>query len=323
MARVLVTGGAGFVGSHLCERLLADGHLVVALDDFTTGSEGNVAHLRGRRRFTLIEHDVTTPFEVECDRIFNLACPASPVHDQADPVRTTLTSVLGTLHGLELARRQEVRFLQASTSEVYGDPAVHPQPESYLGNVSTTGPRACYDEDKRCAESVVMDFHRGHGVETRIARIFNTYGPRMAWDDGRVVSNFVVQALLGEPLTIYGDGTQTRSFCYVSDLVDGLIRLMDSDVTEPVNLGNPQELTMIELAHEVLGLTGSKSELCRRPLPVDDPKQRRPDIARARRLLGFAPKVRLTAGLTRTIAEFRERLARLRPGSTEVVAAAQ
>ncbi len=308
--RIVVTGGAGFVGSHLCDRLVSDGHQVVAIDDFTTGSPENVAHLLGRPGFRLLEHDVAEPWHLACDRIFNLACPASPVHYQADPVKTTLTSVLGAVNALRVAHEHGARFLQASTSEVYGDPTVHPQPETYLGNVSTTGPRACYDEGKRCAESLIMDFHRIHGVETRIARIFNTYGPRMAQDDGRVVSNFVVQALQGEPLTIYGEGMQTRSFCFVSDLVEGLVRLMASDEVMPVNLGNPQEFTMLELAERVLRLTGSSSELVRRPLPPDVPRQRRPDISRARRILGFAPRVPLEVGLTLTIEDFRARLAR-------------
>ena len=309
MAKILVTGGAGFVGSHLCEQLLRQGNEVIALDDFSTGSADNVAHLVGRKTFALVEHDVNVAYDFDVELVFNLACPASPPHYQADPVRTTLTSVIGTLHALELAQKRRARVLQASTSEVYGDPLVHPQPESYAGCVNPVGPRACYDEGKRCAESLVMDFHRAYGVETRLVRIFNTYGPRMAFDDGRVVSNFILQALTGEDLTIYGDGTQTRSFCFVSDLVGGLIRLMQHPTeTRPVNLGNPEEFTMRELAREVVALTGSSSRLVHRPLPVDDPKQRRPDIRRARELLGFRPRVPLRDGLARTIEDFRARL---------------
>jgi UDP-glucuronate decarboxylase len=309
MAKILVTGGAGFVGSHLCERLLREGNEVIALDDFSTGSVENVAHLRGRPSFSLVEHDVTEPYDFDVELIYNLACPASPPHYQADPVKTTLINVLGTLHALRLGRRRKARVLQASTSEVYGDPMVHPQPESYAGCVNTLGPRACYDEGKRCAESLMMDFARMYQVETRIVRIFNTYGPRMAFDDGRVVSNFILQALSGEDLTIYGDGTQTRSFCFVSDLVGGIIRLMQHPTeTRPVNLGNPEEFTMRQLAEEVLLLTGADSRLVHRPLPVDDPRQRRPDIRRARELLGFRPRVPLREGLARTIADFRARL---------------
>jgi UDP-glucuronate decarboxylase len=309
MAKILVTGGAGFVGSHLCEQLLRQGNEVIALDDFSTGSADNVSHLCAYETFTLVEHDVTLPYDFPVELVFNLACPASPPHYQADPVRTTLTSVLGTLHALQLGAKRRARVLQASTSEVYGDPLVHPQPESYAGCVSTIGPRACYDEGKRCAESLVMDFHRVAKVETRIVRIFNTYGPRMAFDDGRVVSNFTLQALTGADLTIYGDGTQTRSFCYVSDLVGGLIRLMQHPTeTRPVNLGNPEEFTMRELAQEVLALTRSSSQLVFRPLPVDDPKQRRPDIRRAREVLGFQPRVSLREGLALTIEDFRVRL---------------
>jgi UDP-glucuronate decarboxylase len=319
MAKILVTGGAGFVGSHLCEQLLRQGNEVIALDDFSTGSADNVAHLCGYKTFTVVEHDVTTPYDFDVELVFNLACPASPPHYQADPVRTTLTSVLGTLHALELGQRRHARVLQASTSEVYGDPMVHPQPESYAGCVNTLGPRACYDEGKRCAESLVMDFQRCYGVETRMVRIFNTYGPRMAFDDGRVVSNFILQALTGASLTVYGDGSQTRSFCFVSDLVGGLIRLMQHPTeTRPVNLGNPEEFTMRELAHQVLALTGSASRLVQRPLPIDDPRQRRPDIRRAREVLGFAPRVPLQEGLMRTIEDFRARLKR--PLETAAVA---
>jgi UDP-glucuronate decarboxylase len=320
MAKILVTGGAGFVGSHLCEQLLRQGNEVIALDDFSTGSTRNVAHLAAYSTFQLVEHDVTDPYDFDVDLIYNLASPASPPQYQKNPIKTTLINVLGVLHGLELARRRKARFLQASTSEVYGDPMVHPQPESYAGCVNTLGPRACYDEGKRCAESLVMDFHRVHQVETRMVRIFNTYGPRMAFDDGRVVSNFIVQALTGQDLTLYGDGTQTRSFCFVSDLVGGLIRLMQHPTeTRPVNLGNPEEFTMGELARQVLELTGSSSRLVHRPLPVDDPRQRRPDIRRAAEVIGFRPLVPLREGITRTIEEFRARLEsspRLIPAAT-------
>jgi UDP-glucuronate decarboxylase len=307
--RILVTGGAGFVGSHLCEYLLDQGHQVTALDNLSTGSLANVAHLTSRRAFRLVEHDVTEPFDIHADQIYNLASPASPVHYQSDPIKTMLTNVLGTLHGLRLAQKCRARFLQASTSEVYGDPLVHPQPESYLGNVNTTGIRACYDEGKRCAETLVMDFRRRKGVGVRVARIFNTYGPRMAADDGRVVSNFVVQALSGEDITVYGDGSQTRSFCYVSDLVEGLVALMEHpDETGPVNLGNPGEFTMLELAREVIELSGSKSRIVFRRLPEDDPKQRRPCIDKAMQRLGYRPKIPLKRGLVMTIECFRARL---------------
>jgi UDP-glucuronate decarboxylase len=307
--RIIVTGGAGFVGSHLCERLLEQGHSVLALDDFTTGSSKNVAHLQKNPRFRLEVHDVTRPFSFEADRIYNLACPASPPHYQRDPVRTTLISVLGTLHGLTLAERHRARFFQASTSEVYGDPEVHPQPESYRGCVNPIGVRACYDEGKRCAESLAMDFSRDRGVEVRLARIFNTYGPRMAFNDGRVVSNFIVQALRGDDITVYGDGSQTRSFCYVDDLVSGIIALMDHPIeTGPINLGNPCEFSVLELAEEVLKLTGSRSRIIHKPLPPDDPRQRKPIIDRAKKALGWTPKTPLEEGLKRTIAEFHARL---------------
>jgi UDP-glucuronate decarboxylase len=310
MAKVLVTGGAGFVGSHLCEQLLREGNEVIALDDFSTGSPENTAHLRAFASFHLVEHDVTVPFDFPVDLICNLACPASPPHYQSDPVRTTLINVLGTLNGLRLAEKRSARFLQASTSEVYGDPLVHPQPEEYTGSVSCIGPRACYDEGKRCAESLVMDFHRSAGVDTRLVRIFNTYGPRMAFDDGRVVSNFILQALTRSDLTLYGTGTQTRSFCYVSDLVSGVIRLLlHPSETRPINLGNPGEFTMRQLAEQVLALTGSSSRIAHRPLPIDDPRQRRPDIRRARDVLGWRPRVALREGLLATIANFRARLA--------------
>ncbi|WP_437965722.1 UDP-glucuronic acid decarboxylase family protein [Sorangium sp. So ce260] len=304
--RILVTGGAGFVGSHLCDRLIRDGHEVVALDDLSTGSQANVAHLLHHRRFRLVEHDVTRPYDFKVDRIYNLASPASPPHYQRDPVRTTLVNVVGTFHALKLAEGCGARVFQASTSEVYGDPDVHPQPESYRGAVNPIGIRSCYDEGKRCAESLVMDFHRRHGVAVRMARIFNTYGPRMALDDGRVVSNFIVQALRGEDLTVYGAGSQTRSFCYVDDLVEGIVRLMEHPTeTGPVNLGNPEEFTVLELAEEVIHLTGSRSRIALRPLPQDDPRQRQPVIDHAKRVLGFEPKVPLRVGLRRTIEGFR------------------
>ena len=305
--RVLVTGGAGFVGSHLCERLVARGDDVLCVDNYFTGRKDNIAHLLGLPNFEAMRHDVTVPLSVEVDEIYNLACPASPVHYQDDPVQTTRTSVLGALNMLELARRLKAKVLQASTSEVYGDPTVHPQTEDYRGNVSTTGPRACYDEGKRCAETLFFDFHRQSGVRIKVARIFNTYGPRMHPDDGRVVSNFILQALRGEDITLYGDGHQTRSFCFVDDLVEGLLRLMDSPdaVTGPINLGNTHEIRVRELAEEVLGLTGSASSLVFRPLPQDDPMQRCPDITRARTTLGWEPRVSLREGLSRTVAYFR------------------
>ncbi len=309
--RVLVTGGAGFVGSHLCDRLIREGHEVTAIDDFSTGSHQNVAHLLHNRRFRLVEHDVTRPYDAvvydaAVDRVYNLASPASPPHYQRDPVRTTMINVVGTYNALTLAERCAARVFQASTSEVYGDPEVHPQPESYRGAVNPIGIRSCYDEGKRCAESLVMDFHRSRGVEVRLARIFNTYGPRMALDDGRVVSNFIVQALRGEDLTVYGNGSQTRSFCYVDDLVEGIVRLMEHPSEKgPVNLGNPEEFTVLELAEEVIRLTGSRSRIVFRPLPQDDPRQRQPVIDQARKALGFEPKVPLHVGLRRTIEGFR------------------
>jgi len=303
--RVLVMGGAGFVGSHLCDRLVAAGAEVFAMDNLQTGSLENLAHLRKHPRFSFVEHDVVEPFHVPVTRIYNLACPASPPHYQADPVKTTLTSVLGTLHALKLGKRCGARVFLASTSEVYGDPEVHPQPESYRGAVNPVGPRSCYDEGKRCAESLMMDFARGHGVEVRIARIFNTYGPRMDPDDGRIVSNFVCQALRGEPLTVYGTGAQTRSFCYVDDLVEGIVRLMEHPTEAgPLNLGNPVEFTVLELAHLVLELTKRELPIRHEPLPADDPKLRRPVIERARVALGFQPKVALRDGLLRTIQWF-------------------
>jgi UDP-glucuronate decarboxylase len=306
MRRALVTGGAGFVGSHLCERLLALGHEVLCVDNFATGTRQNVAHLQSNRRFELRQHDVCSPLDAEVDEIYNLASPASPVHYQHDAVQTTKTNVLGVLNVLTLAKRLDATILQASTSEVYGDPQVHPQTESYWGHVNPIGPRACYDEGKRCAETLCFDFHRQHAVKIKVARIFNTYGPRMHPQDGRVVSNFIVQALEGRPITIYGDGSQSRSFCYVSDLVDGLIKLMatPAQITGPVNLGNPAEFTISELATLVLFKTGSRAGVTYLPLPQDDPRQRRPDITRAKELLGWSPTIELDEGLSRTIPFF-------------------
>ncbi len=315
--RVLVMGGAGFLGSHLCDRLVGDGDEVIAMDNLQTGSLENIAHLRNHPRFTFVEHDVVEPFYVPVDRIYNLACPASPPHYQADPVKTTLTSVLGTLHALKLGKQCGARVLLASTSEVYGDPEVHPQPESYRGSVNPIGPRACYDEGKRCAESLTMDFARSHGVEVRIARIFNTYGPRMDPDDGRIVSNLVCQALNDEPLTVYGDGSQTRSFCYVDDLVEGLTLLMEHpSFTGPVNLGNPHEFTVLELARLVLELTNKRLDIVHGPLPTDDPKMRRPVIDLARKVLGFSPRVPLREGLKKTITYFERVGRRRRPAAS-------
>jgi UDP-glucuronate decarboxylase len=303
---VLVTGGAGFLGSHLCDRLIADGHDLVCLDNFFTGNKGNIRHLIGHPSFELIRHDVTIPLYVEVDEIYNLACPASPVHYQHDPVQTTKTSVHGAINMLGLAKRLRCRIFQASTSEVYGDPSVHPQTESYWGNVNPIGPRSCYDEGKRCAETLFFDYFRQNKLEIKVARIFNTYGPRMHPHDGRVVSNFIVQALKGQPITVYGDGEQTRSFCYVDDLIEGFVRLMGSpkDFTGPVNLGNPGEFSMKELAEAVIELTGSRSALTYVTLPADDPKQRQPDISLAKQRLGWTPKVALREGLGRTIAYF-------------------
>jgi UDP-glucuronate decarboxylase len=308
--RILVTGGAGFLGSHLCGRLIAEGHEVLCVDNYYTGRRANVTHLLDSGRFELMRHDVTFPLYVEVDEIYNLACPASPIHYQHDPVQTTKTSVHGAINMLGLAKRTGARVFQASTSEVYGDPAVHPQPEEYWGNVNPIGTRSCYDEGKRCAETLFFDYHRQHGMEIKVARIFNTYGPRMHPADGRVVSNFIVQALKGQPITIYGNGEQTRSFCYCDDLIEGFLRLMatPADITGPVNLGNPTEFTMIELAEAVLDLTGSKSPLVNEPLPEDDPRQRQPDIGKARELLGWEPKIELREGLKHTIAYFEELL---------------
>jgi len=313
---ILVTGGAGFLGSHLCDRLIADGHEVICLDNYFTGSKRNIEHLLGHPRFEIMRHDVTFPLYVEVDEIYNLACPASPIHYQHDPVQTTKTSVHGAINMLGLAKRLKCRIFQASTSEVYGDPVVHPQPESYWGHVNPIGPRSCYDEGKRCAETLFFDYHRQHRLEIKVARIFNTYGPRMLPNDGRVVSNFIVQALKGEPITIYGDGSQTRSFCYVDDLIDGIVRLMETpkEVTGPVNLGNPEEFAMRELAELAIEMTGSKSKLTFLPLPQDDPRQRQPDITLAKNYLRWEPKVRLREGLRNTIVYFDRLL------SEEVVA---
>jgi UDP-glucuronate decarboxylase len=304
--RVLVTGGAGFLGSHLCERLLAQGHDILCVDNYFTGRKDNIAHLLGNPHFEAMRHDVTFPLYVEVDEIYNLACPASPIHYQFDPVQTTKTSVIGAINMLGLAKRVKAKIFQASTSEVYGDPTEHPQTEEYRGNVNPIGPRACYDEGKRAAETLFFDYNRQHRVRIRVARIFNTYGPRMHPNDGRVVSNFIVQALKGEPITVYGDGSQTRSFCYVDDLVEGFLRLMQApdDVTGPINLGNPVEIPVRELAERIIRMIGSRSTIEYRPLPVDDPMQRRPDISRAKNLLDWTPTVPLEVGLERTIAYF-------------------
>jgi len=311
MAKILVTGGAGFLGSHLCDLLIAKRHDVLCVDNFFTGSKGNVAHLLGNPLFELLRHDVTFPLYVEVDRIFNLACPASPIHYQFDPVQTTKTSVHGAINMLGLAKRTRARILQASTSEVYGDPEVHPQPEDYWGRVNPIGIRSCYDEGKRCAETLFFDYYRQHNLDIKVLRIFNTYGPRMHPNDGRVVSNFIVQALKGNPITIYGDGQQSRSFCYVDDLLDGMMRFMESPagVTGPINMGNPKEFTMLELAETVIRLTHSGSKLVFEPLPQDDPRQRQPDISLARSQLEWEPKVSLEDGLKETIAYFKKALA--------------
>ncbi len=311
MSQILVTGGAGFLGSHLCDRLVEQQQDVVCADNFFTGDKANIRHLIGNNNFELIRHDVTFPLYIEVDRIFNLACPASPVHYQHDPVQTTKTSVHGAINMLGLAKRVKARILQASTSEVYGDPAVHPQTEDYWGHVNPIGVRSCYDEGKRCAETLFFDYWRQHALEIKVVRIFNTYGPRMQPHDGRVVSNFIVQALRGEPITLYGDGTQTRSFCYVDDLIDGMLKMMDSsrDFVGPVNLGNPFEFSMLELATKVLAITQSKSKLVFMPLPQDDPRQRQPSIDLAKAQLNWTPKVMLDDGLRETVAYFRQRLA--------------
>ncbi len=309
LKRILVTGGSGFLGSHLCERLLSEGDDVICVDNYYTGRKGNIVHLMGNPRFEVVRHDVTFPLYVEVDQIYNLACPASPVHYQHDPVQTTKTSVHGAINMLGLAKRTGARILQASTSEIYGDPEVHPQTETYRGHVNPIGPRSCYDEGKRCAETLFYDYHRQQALDVRVVRIFNTYGPRMHPNDGRVVSNFIVQALRGEPITLYGDGGQTRSFCYVDDLVDGLVRLMNTEgptLHQPVNIGNPHEVTVAELAERVLKLSGSSSPVEYRPLPADDPMQRCPDITRARTLLHWQPQIPLEDGLGRTIRYFRK-----------------
>jgi UDP-glucuronate decarboxylase len=307
MKKILVTGGAGFLGSHLCDRLIKDGHDVLCVDNFFTGDKANVAHLLSHPRFELMRHDVTFPLYVEVDQIYNLACPASPIHYQHDPVQTTKTSVHGAINMLGLAKRVKARILQASTSEVYGDPAVHPQTEAYWGNVNPIGPRSCYDEGKRCAETLFFDYHRQNQVDIKVVRIFNTYGPRMHPNDGRVVSNFIVQALKGQDITIYGDGSQTRSFCYVDDLIEGLVRMMCSEAgfTGPVNIGNPNEFTMLELAEQVIKIVGSKSKLIFMTLPTDDPKQRKPNITLAKSKLDWQPTVQLADGLKETTAYFR------------------
>ena len=312
MKRVAVTGGAGFLGSHLCERLLQDNCEVICVDNFYTGRKENIAHLMSNPYFEVLRHDVTFPLYIEVDEIYNLACPASPIHYQFDPVQTTKTSVHGAINMLGLAKRVRAKILQASTSEIYGDPLVHPQVESYWGNVSTLGPRACYDEGKRCAETLFMDYRRQHNLRTKIVRIFNTYGPNMLPNDGRVVSNFIVQCLKGEDLTIYGEGSQTRSFCYVTDLIDGMMRMMNSpdDVIGPVNLGNPEERTILQLAEQIKVMTGSSSRIVFRELPQDDPIRRRPDIGRATSTLGWTPKVGLDEGLTSTIDYFRRSILR-------------
>jgi UDP-glucuronate decarboxylase len=309
--RVLVTGGVGFLGSHLCERLLKDGCEVLCIDNFYSGTKDNVAHLIHNPHFELMRHDVTFPINVEVDEIYNLACPASPVHYQRDPIQTTKTSVLGAINMLGLAKRTKAKIFQASTSEVYGDPEVHPQQESYWGHVNSIGVRSCYDEGKRCAETLFFDYHRKHALEIKVVRIFNTYGPRMHPNDGRVVSNFIVQALRGQNITIFGDGSQTRSFCYVDDLIEGFVRLMASPnhVTGPINIGNPGEFTIRQLAETVLEMVGGKSQLVMMPLPQDDPKQRQPDIKLARQMLGWEPKIKLEEGLGKTVEYFRKFLA--------------
>jgi UDP-glucuronate decarboxylase len=311
-ARILVTGGAGFLGSHLCERLLAQGHYVICLDNYFTGQKRNIVHLLGHTSFEVIRHDLVNPIFLEVDQIYNLACPASPVHYQYNPVKTTKTAVMGAIHMLGLAKRVKAKILQASTSEVYGDPSVHPQKESYWGNVNTTGIRACYDEGKRCAETLFFDYYRQNKVNIRVVRIFNTYGPRMHPNDGRVISNFIMQALRNEPITIFGDGLQTRSFCYVEDMVEGIMRMMNGpdDFVGPVNLGNPGEYSMLELAENIVRLTRSKSRLEFQPSPMDDPRRRQPDIGLAKEKLGWEPVVSLHEGLEKTIAYFREILGR-------------
>ncbi|MFI4947298.1 MAG: UDP-glucuronic acid decarboxylase family protein [Alphaproteobacteria bacterium] len=324
LRRILVTGGAGFLGSHLCERLRAEGHDVLCVDNYFTGRKDNIAHLLGDSLFEAMRHDVTHPLFVEVDEIYNLACPASPIHYQFDPVQTTKTSVIGAINMLGLAKRVKAKILQTSTSEVYGDPTVHPQPESYRGSVNPIGPRACYDEGKRCAETLFFDYHRQHNVRIKVVRIFNTYGPRMHPNDGRVVSNFIVQALKNEPITLYGDGSQTRAFCYVDDMIEGFVRMMDApdELIGPVNLGNPVETTVAELARLIIELTGARSRIVHRPLPVDDPIQRCPDISAARRLLKWQPQTALRPGLDRTIAYFEKLLTERGETPKRTVAAA-
>jgi UDP-glucuronate decarboxylase len=308
MKRILITGGAGFLGSHLCDKLIEQGNDVLCLDNFFTGSKDNIIHLLANPKFELIRHDIINPIFLEMDQIYNLACPASPVHYQYNPIKTVKTNVIGAINTLGMAKRLNAKILQASTSEVYGDPEVHPQKEDYWGRVNPIGPRSCYDEGKRAAECLMMDYHRQNNVKVKIARIFNTYGPRMALNDGRVISNFVVQAIKGEDITVYGDGSQTRSFCYVDEMIDGLIRLMESDDSflGPVNLGNPDEFTILDLAKTVIGMTGNRSKIVFRPLPQDDPMQRNPDISLARKVLGWQPRVKLEEGLARTIEYFRK-----------------
>jgi len=320
--RILVTGGAGFLGSHLCERLLSEGNEVLCVDNYFTGRKDNIAHLMGNPHFEMMRHDVTFPLYVEVDQIFNLACPASPVHYQYDPVQTTKTSVIGAINMLGLAKRVGAKIMQASTSEVYGDPTVHPQTEDYRGNVNPLGPRACYDEGKRCAETLFFDYHRQHRTQIKVVRIFNTYGPRMHPNDGRVVSNFIVQALQNQDITLYGDGSQTRAFCFVSDLIEGFVRIMDTgpDVTGPINIGNPHEIPVSELAERVIRLTGSSSRIVHRPLPQDDPLQRCPDITMAGNVLGWKPTVPLEEGLGKTIAYFRQLLVDLGPHAAHAAA---
>jgi len=304
--KILITGGAGFLGSHLCDRLISDGHGVICLDNFFTGSKQNIIHLLDNPDFELMRHDVVDPFEAEVDQIYNLACPASPVHYQHDPIKTVKTSVIGAINALDLAKRMRARILQASTSEVYGDPEVHPQPEDYRGNVNPIGPRACYDEGKRCAETLFFDYHRQNNVDIRVIRIFNTYGPRMMPNDGRVVSNFIIQALKGEDITVYGDGKQTRSFCYVDDLIEAMIRMMNQDeIVGPVNTGNPSEFTILELAEKVIEKTGSKSKIIFKDLPLDDPMQRKPDNTLVKEKLGWESEIQLEEGLVKTITYFK------------------
>ena len=308
MKKILITGGAGFIGSHLCERLLNEGNEVICLDNFFTGSKDNIVHLMNNPYFEVIRHDIEEPILLEVDEIYNLASPASPIHYQKDPVKTVRTNVMGAINVLDIAKRCKAKVLQASTSEVYGDPKIHPQIEEYKGNVNPIGIRACYDEGKRCAETLFFDYHREYGVDIRVARIFNTYGPKMAINDGRVISNFIIQALKNEDITIYGNGTQTRSFCYVSDLVDGLIKMMNSNQTGPINLGNPKEFTIVELAQKIIKLTNSKSKIIFKELPEDDPRQRQPDITKAKKYLNWEPKINLEEGLIKTIEYFKEEL---------------